>query len=102
MNDRETQINALTAAIYTGSSNLEHARKEAEGYILRAEQRVREEMGKDSDRLDWVSSTLIEMNLLVATSATGRRRFVKNATLSGPLLASDFRMSIDAAREAGE
>lgn len=44
MNDRETQINALTAAIYTGSSNLEHAHKEAEGYISRAEQRVRAEL----------------------------------------------------------
>lgn len=44
MNDRETQINALAAAIYIGTPKLEHAHKEAERYIARAEQRVRAEL----------------------------------------------------------
>ena len=44
MNIREKQIAALAAAIYTGASKLEHARKEAEGYIVRAERRVRAEL----------------------------------------------------------
>ena len=44
MNDRETQINALAAAIYVGTSKLEDAHKEAQGYISRAEQRVRAEL----------------------------------------------------------
>lgn len=106
MRTQEDQISELVETFTTTGCRRDAAQEILSEAIFeaerRAEQRVREEMGKDRDRLDWMSSTLIEMKLLVATSGTGRRRFVTNATLSGPLPASDFRMSIDAAREAGE
>ena len=106
MRTREDQISELVETFTAAGCRRDAAQEILSEAIFeaerRAEQRAREEMGKDSDRLDWISSTLIEMKLLVAASVTGRRRFVTNVMLSGPLRASDFRMSIDAAREAGE
>lgn len=98
MRTREEQIDSLYHGHYQYSALSQDAfRKHLIEAERRAEQRVRAEIGRDSERLDWISSTLTEMRLIVAT----RRRFVSTVTLSGPVPASHLRMSMDAAREVG-
>ena len=62
MRTREEQISALRNQIFTVDcfTSLTEANAAAEAHILeaerRAEQRVRAEIGRDSERLDWLGS----------------------------------------------
>ncbi|MCG4261327.1 hypothetical protein K6W36_12205 [Acetobacter senegalensis] len=103
MRTREEQISALRNQIFTVDcfTSLTEAHAAAEAHILeaerRAEQRVRAEIGRDSERLDWLGCSLVSLVIMKARS----KRHILNVKLSGPLPALSFRKAIDAAREVG-
>lgn len=100
MRTREEQIASLAAAIYTGAAKMPHALKEAETYILeaerRVEQRVRAEIGRDSERLDWLEKT---RSVVLEDADNGWRVTIGGIEFS--LREETARNAIDAAREVG-
>lgn len=103
MRTREEQIGSLAAAIYTGAARMPCALKEAETYILeaerRAEQRVLAEIGRDSERLDWLEQQFILMALVKGPAPVSPDKKLDAVfTQTGGI---PFRQAIDAAREVG-
>ncbi len=100
MRTREEQIKELSRLIQRPLFSKETTTQIARKYILeaerRAEHRVRAEIARDSERLDWLErgfkSCTAYMNGDVAFSPG-----ISVRNLRGP----DFRSAIDAAREVG-
>ncbi|MCG4258162.1 hypothetical protein [Acetobacter senegalensis] len=68
------------------------------GYDLGAKE-TQERIGRDSERLDWLASCLIDIRINKLTVSSKRPRYTKTITVSGPLPSFHFRVAIDAARE---
>ncbi|ATJ91578.1 hypothetical protein [Acetobacter tropicalis] len=103
MRTREEQIAALAFKI--GGVQASNATKQsAEAHILeaerRAEQRVRAEIGRDSERLDWLEKSGKTGIRLVANEEE-EGGIVLDDDCLGDFTASTVREAIDAAREVG-
>ncbi|MBO1325384.1 hypothetical protein K2X14_11405 [Acetobacter sp. TBRC 12305] len=98
MRTREEQISHLSVALFNQHVDIDACIKLARKYILeaerRAEQRVRAEIGRDSERLDWLDKTrfvtLEDAIIGWRISVIGNRLFSMKGTV---------RQAIDAARE---
>lgn len=99
MRTREEQISALAFKI--GGVQASNATKQsAEAHILeaerRAEQRVREKIARDSERLDWLENT---RSVILEDANNGWRVTISGIEFS--LMEETARNAIDAAREVG-
>ncbi|MFS8369678.1 hypothetical protein [Acetobacter indonesiensis] len=103
MRTREEQISHLACAIFNQHDNIDECLSLARTYILeaerRAEQRVRAEIGRDSERLDWLECEFILMALVKGpTPVNPDKKIDAVFTQTGGI---PFRHAIDAAREVG-
>lgn len=103
MRTREEQIAALAFKI--GGVQASNATKQsAEAHILeaerRAEQRVRAEIGRDSERLDWLGDQDV---IIGKYNGKGWEKvFLARYQISCPADLIDIRFTIDAARNGVE
>lgn len=106
MRTREDQISELRAQIFTADcfTSLSGAKEKAEAHILeaerRAEERVRAEIGRDSERLDWLqqhAAHVEDVSIHCTMTLEGDTSF----SLGGGY-AYNLREAIDAARNGGE
>ncbi|MCP1230842.1 hypothetical protein [Acetobacter indonesiensis] len=99
MRTREEQISALAFEI-DGVQAKEATKRLLERNLIeaerRAEQRVRAEIGRDSERLDWLENT---RSVVLEDANNGWR--VTIAGIEFSLMEETARNAIDAAREAG-
>lgn len=106
MRTREEQISELRAQIFTADcfTSLSGAKEKAEAHILeaerRAEQRVRAEIARDSERLDWLADHQCQF----LNEGLGERplRVINNCMGDEMASSYDLRDAIDAARNGGE
>lgn len=104
MRTREEQITELTEMLYEAGYRFQNkAKPEAERIILqaerRAEQRVRAQIGRDSERLDWLED-IVESGFRVSPVGKGFTGASFNHGYGG-IIAATLRSAIDAAREVG-
>ncbi|MCP1244204.1 hypothetical protein GOB86_14595 [Acetobacter lambici] len=102
MRTREEQISALEEDIFSNALSLS-ARTAALAHILeaerRAERRVRAEIDRDSERLDWLERQFILMALVKGPAPVAPDKKLDAVfTQTGGI---PFRQAIDAAREVG-
>lgn len=105
MRTREEQISHFSCAIFNERpGDIDECIALARKYILeaerRAEQRVRAEIGRDSDRLDWLEETA-KTGFEVSTSYSEHPDVKLNDFCKGETVADTLREAIDAAREVG-
>lgn len=110
MRTREELIEELAEEINLSAPSLSRCESIARKYILEAEQRVRAEIGRDSERLDWLESGCCDVRFRSESIAdTGdadvycdiiQHHMAKphERTIGS---AETIRAAIDAAREAG-
>ena len=102
MRTRDEQIAHLSCAIFNQHDNIDECIALARKYILeaerRAEQRVRAEIARDSERLDWLAGTAREISRV---SNRPTRWVLEFSTPLRSLDHNDLRSAIDAAREVG-
>ncbi|MDN7356358.1 hypothetical protein [Acetobacter senegalensis] len=104
MRTREEQIAHLSCAIFNEKpGDIDNCISLAREYILEAErlaeQRVRAEIGRDSERLDWVADNQCQFENYGMGEHPLR---VVNDCMGDKLASSyDLREAIDAAREVG-
>lgn len=103
MRTREEQARALSSDFFDDGSSEDDARKMAMEHILeaelRAEQRVRAEIARDSERLDWLEKTSVnaeDLNIHCLMNTDGRTSFGVCGTGN---YEETLRQAIDAARE---
>ncbi|MGG6429484.1 hypothetical protein ACQ5TV_05820 [Acetobacter ghanensis] len=103
MRTREEQIeelvDALKKSVCRPDYSVDILRRWLEKHIEeaehRAEQRVREEIGRDSERLDWLAPRSESIEMAKNGPVLWRSRFKTMSRIA------DFRSAIDAAREVG-
>ncbi|OUI98767.1 hypothetical protein HK15_13010 [Acetobacter orientalis] len=103
MRTREEQINDLAnevaAVVCTDAEGIALAQKHIKEAERRAEQRVRAEIARDSERLDWLEKEYILMCLIKGPAPVDPDKKIDAVfTQTGGI---PFRNSIDAAREVG-
>lgn len=103
MRTREEQISHLSCAIFNQHDNIDECIALARTYILeaerRAEQRVRAETSRDSERLDWLEREFILMALVKGPAPVDPdKKLGAVFTQTGGI---PFRSAIDASREVG-
>lgn len=102
MRTREEQISELRTQIFNADcfTSLSKAEEKAETYILeaerRAEQHVRAEIGRDSERLDWLESG---QSVVLQDADDGWR--VTIGGIEFACMEETAREAIDVAREVG-
>ena len=101
MRTREEQIAHLSCAIFNKNpGDIDNCISLAREYILeaerRAEQRVRAEIGRDSERLDWLGQKFRSCTVYM----NGEQMFMPGPKVRN-LKGHDFREAIDKAREVG-
>lgn len=101
MRTREEQIEALAAYIFedAGILDVDAAKQRAEQILHETEQRVRAEIGRDSERLDWLED-IVETGFRVSPVGRGATGASFNHGY-GNVIAATLRSAIDAAREVG-
>lgn len=103
MRTREEQIeelaNEVAAAVCTDAEGISLAQKHILEAERRAEQRVRAEIGLDSERLDWLED-IVESGFRVSPVGKGFTGASFNHGYGG-IIAATLRSAIDAAREVG-
>ena len=92
MRARGDQIEGLASRIQRGCPDLELSRTLAKNYVEEIEQRVRAEIGRDSERLDWLLSRMHYGIPGFDPKVSGRDPSARKA---------DLIRAIDAAREVG-
>ena len=103
MRTRDDQVRALASDFFDDGSSEDDARKMAMEHILeaerRAEQRVRAEIARDSERLDWISTQDVVIGEYDGAKWNEVLLSRYQRTLPADLV--DIRVTIDAAREVG-
>lgn len=98
MRTREEQIEGLASRIQRGCPDLELSRTLAKNYVEEIEQRVRAEIGRDSERLDWLAGVVQSIH---RTSNMPTQWILEFRTKLASFDRDDLRQAIDAAREVG-
>ncbi|MCP1271250.1 hypothetical protein [Acetobacter cerevisiae] len=98
MRTREEQIKDLSSLFIDIWDDCPYSKEAATEHILeaerRAEQRVRAEIGRDSERLDWLEQKFRSCTVYM----NGEQMFMPGPKVRN-LKGRDFREAIDAARE---
>lgn len=92
MRTREEQISALACCLY--GQDMTANRETAERMVQEAEQRVRAQIARDSERLDWLSEGRRGL-----ASHAGMGTYVVTET-GETFVNEDIRVAIDTARES--
>lgn len=100
MRTREDQIKDLASLFIDIWDDCPYSKEAATEHILeaehRAEQRVRTEIGRDSERLDWLAETVSSIGGRKEEPLIWKLIFVTRSHVSDP---RKIRIAIDAARE---
>ena len=100
---RELQISQLACAIFNQHIDIDECITLARNYILeaerRAEQRVRAEIGRASERLDWIGTQ--DVVIVQGNGTDWSEVLLARYQRTLPTDLVDIRETIDAAREVG-